>query len=135
MSAKRLDGGILVQLALGLYLLVLGIQGITNYNSVLGKVGRAFGNEFAAVINIIIAVLLLIGGIFLLLEFFVNLGSISSLVLTILFIVWIVYIVYANIYLGFIARNFRFVPDFISWLKEFSLNLLVLAGLAQVRSR
>lgn len=134
MAGKRINGSALLQLALGLYLLVLGIQGFTSYNSSSAELGRFFGKAFgsngaANIIAIGIAILQVLSGAFLLIEFFVKLGKITDLVIFSLVIVWIVYIAYTNVYVAFVAQDFSFKPNFIIWLKELSLNLLVLAGI------
>lgn len=116
----------LIQLALGLFLLVIGISGIQHDNSFFTALGKIAGKN--STLNLIIAILELAGGVFLLLSFFTPIPATGTL-LFILMIIWICIIAYVNIYCQILAGKFKFMP----WAQSFSLNLLVLSAIIQVR--
>jgi len=109
-SSKKAIGFVLLQIALGLFLIVSGLFTIQLDGGFLGKVQAGFsGNEVANAVrsflkgdvaNIVIFILgicELLAGIFLLISFFVNVGKIEDTILLIIMIVWILVIVLVDI--------------------------------------
>ena len=129
MSRTRmsLDGTVLMQIAVTLFLISLGIIGIMYYNSRLGEWGRSIDRFFGGSsnpINIIVAVAELVAGIIIGFALFVPVPGraawISGLVMV---IIWIVKILWTYVLNGI------FEPNFIVWLNGLSVSLIVLVGL------
>jgi hypothetical protein len=126
-TRASIDASILMQIAIVLFLISLGIVGIMYYNSRLGEWGRSIDRFFGRPdnpVNIIVAVAELAAGIILGFALFVPVPGraawIASLVMVIL---WIVKILWAYVLSGI------FEPDFMVWLNRLSVALIVLVGL------
>lgn len=135
MSRTRmsLDGTMLMQIAVTLFLISLGIIGIMYYNSRLGEWGRSIDRFFGRSdnpVNIIVSVAELVAGIIIGFALFVPVPGravwISGLVMV---IIWIVKILWTYILNGI------FDPNFIVWLNGLSVSLIVLVGLWIVTSK
>jgi len=129
MSRTRmsLDGTMLMQVAVALFLITLGIIGIVYYNSRFSEWGRSIDRFFGRAdnpINIVVAIAELVAGIVIGLALFVPVSGraawIASLVMVIVWIVKILWIYFLNSI---------FDPTFIIWLNGLSVSLIVLIGL------
>jgi len=122
----------LLSLSLGAYFLLLGIQGIANYNSAGGEVLRAvnsFLGSSSSVISLITAVLQIGAGIVLVLgPFNVLSKGIQSLANLVIMGLWIFYLVWSLFLSGsFSSRNI------LPWLVELSHGLVVLFAITVSR--
>jgi len=127
------DGTVLMQIAVAIFLISLGIIGIMYYSSRLGEWGRSIDRFFGRPgnpVNIIVAVAELVAGIIIAFALFVPVPGraawISGLVMV---IIWIVKILWTYVLNGI------FEPNFIVWLNGLSVALIVLVGLWIVTSR
>lgn len=119
-----LSGQFLIQLATGLYFGLNGLLGIMGFNSGTNQlfndinklVGRS--NNY---LPLIISILFLLAGIGLILGLFFVVKN--RFIYFIVFVLWLLYIV-----MNFFMENFL-EPDLIVWLRDFSLQLIILAGL------
>ncbi len=121
------DATLLLQIALVLFLITLGIVGLTEYNSRLNEIGRSLNRLFGRAdnpVNLITALAELIAGIIIGLALFIPVEKrvlwIACLVIAIL---WILKILF-----GYVFYNI-FEPDFVTWLNALSADLIVLVGL------
>ena len=126
-TRTSLDATLLMQIAVALFLITLGIIGIVYYNSRFAEWGRSIDRFFGRAdnpINIIVAIAELVAGIIIGLALFVPVTGkaawIASLVMVIVWIVKILWIYFLN---GI------FDPTFIIWLNGLSVALIVLIGL------
>lgn len=124
----------LLIIAVACFFIVSGLTEIINYNSDSAQLGRAwddfssrvFGTKTNRGIEIVIAIIELIIGVFLFLDL-INLLNFNamSMVKIIIFILWAVFMVWTHF-----LNNFP--PDsriFLVWLRNFSLDLIILASL------
>lgn len=129
--AKQFNERFLLQLALGVMFLTLGILGISSYNSDLAQVGRALGRMFGSSsgnLNMIISVIELAAGIFLLVDLF---SVIPSGIVSILHLV--VFVLFAaNMVLRYFVNGFL-EPDLLPWLAGVSKEAVVLIAIWVVR--
>lgn len=147
-SSKKAIGFVLLQIALGLFLIVSGLFTIQLDGGFLGNVQASFsGNEVANAVrsflkgdvaNIVIFILgicELLAGIFLLISFFVNVGKIEDTILLIIMIVWILVIVLVDIIGngGLLNGALKSFSSILSFLKVLSNHLLVLASIIIVK--
>lgn len=139
--------GIILHLAVSLFLIVSGIMtvqldggflgslqaGISG-NEIASAVRHIFSGDLANLLIIILGICELIAGVFLLLNFFMNTGKLSNLFVLIILIVWIVVIVLVDILGngGLLGGAFSSLGSFLGFLKSFSGHLLVLAALMYV---
>ena len=123
-STRRTGSFFLLQIAVGLFFLMMGLQGIVNYDTYGSQATRLVNNLFGNnnnIINIIVSVGALVSGIIILGGLFIPLKNSTLMVATlIVFIFWIVKIAY------FYFANNLMKPDLISWLQNLSLQFVIL---------
>jgi uncharacterized membrane protein YtjA (UPF0391 family) len=126
-TRSSLDATMLMQIAVVLFLISLGIIGIMYYSSRLGEWGRSVDRFFGRPnnpVNIIVAVAELVAGIILGFALFVPIpGRAAWIASIVMVIIWIVKILWTYVLNGI------FEPDFIVWLNGVSVALIVLVGL------
>jgi hypothetical protein len=124
---SRFDATPLLQIALVLFLITLGIVGLTEYNSRLSEIGRGLNRLFGRAdnpVNLITAVAELVAGIIIGLALFVPVEKrVLWTVCLVIAILWILKILFV-----FVFYNI-FEPDFVTWLNALSADLIVLVGL------
>lgn len=112
-----------IQIAIGLYFFISGLLGIMGYNSgtnqIMNNLNSIMGRS--NYIPLIISICFLISGLTLVIGLFITLRD--RFIFFIIFILWIVYIV-----LNYFTDNFL-EPGLLPWIKELSLQLIILAGL------
>ena len=118
--------GTLIQIAVGLFFITLGIVEIMAYNSgaseFIRSVSKAFGGK-NDILSLIIAILELVAGIMILGSIFVPVQQ--RLVFIATFAIGIFWLV--KIILSYFLNNFV-EPNFFIWLNRLSVDLLVLAS-------
>jgi hypothetical protein len=123
-----------LQVAVSVYLILLGIVGIANYNTDLNRLGRSFVSFFGGrndIWGILIAVLCLVAGVIILLGLFVSIKTKILYAVSLgICIFWLVQIIFA-----FFINVKVFEPDFLTWLARFSLDVVILAALWMVSRR
>ncbi len=117
---------VFLQVAVGAFFLLLGLLGIVNYNSSVSRFGREmvriFGGRSDA-LNLIVAILSLAAGIILLLGLFLRIDSrVMYAAALAVFIYWALRILYVFFF------NNIFEPDFLVWLEQLSIDVVVLAS-------
>lgn len=117
------SGQFLIQLATGLYFGLSGLLGIMGYNSGVNQLFNDFNKMMGKnnYIPLIISILFLIAGLGLVFGLFFTINN--RFVYFIVFILWIVFIV-----MNYFTENFL-KPDLLPWLRDLSLQLIILAGL------
>ena len=118
---------IFLQLALALMFIVLGISGITHYNSggaeFLRGLNKAFGRA-NNIVPVLMAVVELVAGVLLLVSLAgIIPGKAASFLLLVIFIYWGFIII-----MNYFVEN-MFEPDLLVWLGNISPQLVVLASL------
>jgi hypothetical protein len=128
MAGNRKYGSFfLLQIAVGLFFLLMGLQGLINYDSYGNQATRfvndLFGNN-NNIINIIVSIGALISGIIILGGLFIPFRNSTLMIATLLvFIFWALKIVY------FYVVNNLLEPDVITWLQRLSLDCVVLMSI------
>lgn len=121
MARRRFDISLILTILVGAFLLLDGVAGLSQANSLVGEIGRAFGTQ-GSTINMIVAIVEVIAGALLLLSLIVSLGELERFLGIGIFIAWIVIMV-----LIFIVGNFA--PDQLGWwtsLLQYSIILAVI---------
>ncbi|MCK5673093.1 MAG: hypothetical protein KAH95_06940 [Spirochaetales bacterium] len=123
-STRKAGSFFLLQIAVGLFFLLMGLQGIINYDSYGSQATRfvndVFGNN-NNIINIIVSIGALISGVIILGGLFIPLKNSTLMIATlIVFIFWALKIAY------FYFVNNLMEPNLITWLQNLSLQFVVL---------
>lgn len=127
MARRSFDITLILTLLVGAFLLLDGIAGLTQSSSFLGEIGRAIGAR-GSNINLIVAIIELVGGALLLLSVFVSLGELERFLGIGIFIAWAVIMV-----LIFVVNNFA--PDTLGWWIAVIRNSIILAVIWMVSAR
>lgn len=139
---SSLDIVFFIQIAIAVYFIILGLQGIMNY-----KESDSFFQEIASIFKksgisketeLILGIFSLLAGALLLLSLF-NIGSRNTLLLFIIIIlvVWLVRIIMVR----FINQvqiddgSITFNPDFFSWLQQLALDIIILCSIWMIRDK
>lgn len=131
MSKKTsfLSSTTLLALAVGVFLLLSGVQTLIDLNSPMGKVGSFFADQTSNVIIIVIAVLKIASGAVLALgPFGLLTAGIQKLAFWIVICFWAAFTVYVSFFGGPILK-----PTPMLWIQTLSLNLAILAAVWQLR--
>jgi uncharacterized membrane protein YphA (DoxX/SURF4 family) len=113
---------VLLQLALGVFFLVLGISNLGNYDSSLSELKRAFGKDDT--LSLVTAIAELVMGAILLLGLFMSVSADMAKVFSIaLFALWALYMIMA-----FLAKDFL-EPNFLTWLYRVSWHSVILISI------
>ena len=125
MGTKKYYGSyFLLQISVGIFFLLLGLQGIMHYNSDISGLGRALAKTFGGngnYISITIAILELISGVIILGGLLVPMKNSTLMIASLaVFVFWALRIAYF-----FFINNFV-EPDLLLWLQKLSLDCVVL---------
>ena len=111
-----------LQISLGVYFGVLGIEGISGYSSRGAQLLRLFGNN--DILNLLIAIVLLVAGIFLVGSLFAPIGgNLAPIIYIAVIIIWAIVII-----LTLFLNNSFLKPSFLTWLAELAWRVAILAG-------
>jgi uncharacterized membrane protein len=123
-STRKAGSFFLLQIAVGLFFLLMGLQGIINYDSYGSQATRLVNDLFGNnnnLINIIVSIGALISGVIILGGLFIPLKNSTLMIATlVVFIFWAIKITY------FYVANNLMEPDLLTWLQKISLEFVVL---------
>jgi len=118
----------LLRISLGIFFLVLGIQGLTAHTSKTAEILRWLGRNDA--LNIVISVVQILAGSVLIIGIFLPIGSNLSWLLSLgILILWGVYMVMTLFLKDFLR------PDTLSWLYKTSWSFIIFSSLWIVSGR
>ena len=126
MAGKSFNVMLILQILVALLLLTFGLDALTGYNStgaeLMRTVNKAFGGS-NNILPIIFAVIEIVVGALLILEFFMPVTTKFVFIgMIVICVVWIITIVMRFISNGFLE------PNFITWLRELSVQLILLTS-------
>ena len=123
-GTRKYGSFFLLQVAVGLFFLLMGLQGLINYDSNINQAARFVNDLFGSntnIINISISIGALISGIIILGGLFIPLKNSTLMIATlVVFIFWALKIAY------FYVANNLLEPDLITWLHNLSLDCVIL---------
>lgn len=123
-STKKYGSFFLLQIAVGLFFLLMGLEEITNYDFAGSQLSRFFNDILGSknnLINIVVSISSLISGVIILGGLFVPLKNSTLMISTlIIFIFWALKIFY------FYVANNLLEPDLLIWLQNLSLDCVIL---------
>lgn len=128
MQAQKPVTIFLLRISLGIFFLVLGIQGLSVHTSKTAEVLRWFGRNDT--LNIVISVVQILAGAVLCIGVFLPIGSTVSWLLSLgILVLWGIYMVMTLFLKDFLR------PDTLSWLYKTSWSFIIFTSLWLVSSR
>ena len=120
MGRSNFNSLFFLQISIGAYFGVLGLSSLVQYSSRGAQVLHLFNNN---ILNLAIAIVLLLAGIFLVASLFAPIGGrLAGILYIVVIVVW-----GAVIVLQLILNNLL-KPDFLSWLSELAWRVAILSG-------
>ena len=128
MNQQKSIAILLLRISLGIFFLVLGIQGLTAHTSKTAEILRWLGRNDA--LNIVISVFQILAGAVLIIGIFLPIGSNISWLLSLgILILWGVYMVMTLFLKDFLK------PDTLSWLYKTSWSFIIFSSFWIVSGR
>jgi hypothetical protein len=131
---NSLGSFMILQLALGVFFILIGLEVLIYYNSTVGQLVNGFSNMFGGskqVIESVIAVIEIVAGAILILTLFLPMGrGIFNFIVLLIFVLWVAKIVYSDFFLKQV-----FQPNWLTWLKELALDIVVAIGIWVTRAK
>ena len=130
-------GALLIRIALAAYFIItglcmLGVGGSIKASEAGAAIYEIFSGDLAKIVAIVVAIVLLIGGVCVLITIFRDLGSWDNTAMLILTIIWIVVAVVADVFShSFGVRNLDGNAMF--WILNVAKDLLIIGGLLSIR--
>ena len=136
-TTNRGLGALLIRIALACYFIItglcmLGVGGSVKASEAGAAIYEIFSGDLAKILVIVVAILLLIGGVCIAITIFRDLGSWDNTVMLILTVIWIVIAVVADVF----SRSFgvgKLDGDAMFWILNVAKDLLIIGGLLSIR--
>ena len=136
-TTNRGLGALLLRIALAAYFIItglcmLGVGGSIKSSEAGAAIFEIFSGDLAKILVIVVAIVILLGGICVLITIFRDLGSWDNTAMLILTIIWIVIAVVADIF----SRSFgvkNLDGNAMFWILNVAKDLLIIGGLLSIR--
>ncbi len=136
-TSNRGLGALLLRIALAAYFIItglcmLGVGGSIKSSEAGAAIYEIFSGDLAKILVIVVAILLLIGGVCIAITIFRDLGSWDNTIMLIITVLWIVIAVVADIF----SRSFgvsKLDGDAMFWILNVAKDLLIIGGLLSIR--
>ncbi len=136
-TSNRGLGALLIRIALACYFIItglcmLGVGGSVKASEAGAAVMEIFSGDLARVLVIILAVVILVGGVCIAVTIFRDLGKWDNTVMLILTILWIIIAIVADVF----SRSFgvsRLDGNAMFWILNVAKDLLIIGGLLSIR--
>ena len=136
-TSNRGLGALLLRIALAAYFIItglcmLGVGGSIKSSEAGAAIYEIFSGDLAKILVIVVAIVILLGGICVLITIFRDLGSWDNTAMLILTIIWIVIAVVADIF----SRSFgvkNLDGNAMFWILNVAKDLLIIGGLLSIR--
>lgn len=136
-NSNRGLGALFLRIALAAYFIItglcmLGVGGSIKSSEAGAAIYEIFSGDLAKIVAIIVAIILLIGGVCIAITIFRDLGSWDNTVMLILTIIWIVIAVVADVFSRSFGVN-KLDGDAMFWILNVAKDLLIIGGLLSIR--
>lgn len=136
-TSNRGLGALLIRIALAAYFIItglcmLGVGGSVKASEAGAAVLEIFSGDVAKIVVILLAVVLLVGGICIAITIFRDFGSWDNTVMIILTILWIIIAVVADVF----SKSFgvsKLDGNAMFWILNVAKDLLIIGGLLSIR--
>ena len=130
-------GALLLRIALAAYFIItglcmLGVGGSVKASEAGAAIYEIFSGDLAKIVAIVVAIVLLVGGVCIAITMFRDLGSWDNTVMLILTIIWVVIAVIADVF----SRSFgvsKLDGNAMFWILNVAKDLLIIGGLLSIR--
>ncbi len=136
-NSNRGLGALFLRIALAAYFIItglcmLGVGGSVKASQAGAAIYEIFSGDLAKIVAIVVAILLLIGGVCIAITIFRDLGNWDNTVMLILTVIWIVIAVVADVF----SRSFgvsKLDGNAMFWILNVAKDLLIIGGLLSIR--
>ena len=136
-NSNRGLGALFLRIALAAYFIItglcmLGVGGSVKASQAGAAIYESFSGDLAKIVAIVVAILLLIGGVCIAITIFRDLGNWDNTVMLILTVIWIVIAVVADVF----SRSFgvsKLDGNAMFWILNVAKDLLIIGGLLSIR--
>ena len=130
-------GALLIRIALAAYFIItglcmLGVGGSVKASQAGAAIYEIFSGDLAKIVAIIVAIVLLIGGVCIAITIFRDLGNWDNTVMLVLTILWIVIAVIADVFSKSFGVN-KLDGNAMFWILNVAKDLLIIGGLLSIR--
>jgi uncharacterized membrane protein YphA (DoxX/SURF4 family) len=136
-TSNRGLGALLLRIALAAYFIItglcmLGVGGSIKSSEAGAAIYEIFSGDLAKVLVIVVAILLLIGGVCIAITIFRDLGAWDNTVMLVITIIWIVVAIVADVF----SRSFgvkNLDGNAMFWILNVAKDLMIIGGLLSIR--
>lgn len=136
-TSNRGLGALLLRIALAAYFIItglcmLGVGGSIKSSEAGAAIYEIFSGDLAKVLVIVVAILLLIGGVCIAITIFRDLGAWDNTVMLVITVIWIVVAVVADVF----SRSFgvkNLDGNAMFWILNVAKDLMIIGGLLSIR--
>ena len=136
-TSNRGLGALFLRIALAAYFIItglcmLGVGGSIKSSEAGAAIYEIFSGDLAKIVAIVVAIVLLIGGVCIAITIFRDLGNWDNTVMLIITVIWIVIAVVADVF----SRSFgvgKLDGNAMFWILNVAKDLLIIGGLLSIR--
>lgn len=136
-TTNRGLGALFLRIALAAYFIItglcmLGVGGSVKASEAGAAIYEIFSGDLAKILVIVVAILLLIGGVCIAITIFRDLGNWDNTVMVILTVLWIVIAVVADVFSKSFGVN-KLDGNAMFWILNVAKDLLIVGGLLSIK--
>lgn len=136
-TTNRGLGALFLRIALAAYFIItglcmLGVGGSVKASEAGAAIYEIFSGDLAKILVIVVAILLLIGGVCIAITIFRDLGNWDNTVMVILTVLWIVIAVVADVFSKSFGVN-KLDGSAMFWILNVAKDLLIVGGLLSIK--
>lgn len=136
-NSNRGLGALFLRIVLAAYFIItglcmLGVGGSVKASQAGAAIYEIFSGDLAKIVAIVVAILLLIGGVCIAITIFRDLGNWDNTVMLILTVIWIVIAVVADVFSRSFGVN-KLDGNAMFWILNVAKDLLIIGGLLSIR--
>ena len=136
-TSNRGLGALFLRIALACYFIItglcmLGVGGSVKASEAGAAIYEIFSGDLAKILVIVVAILLLLGGVCIAITIFRDLGNFDNTIMLVLTIIWIVIAVVADVFSKSFGVN-KLDGNAMFWILNVAKDLLIIGGLLSIR--
>ena len=136
-TSNRGLGALFLRIALAAYFIItglcmLGVGGSIKSSEAGAAIYDIFSGDLAKIVAIVVAIVLLIGGVCIAITIFRDLGNWDNTVMLIITVIWIVIAVVADVFSRSFGVN-KLDGNAMFWILNVAKDLLIIGGLLSIR--
>ena len=136
-TSNRGLGALFLRIALAAYFIItglcmLGVGGSIKSSEAGAAIYEIFSGDLAKIVAIVVAIVLLIGGVCIAITIFRDLGNWDNTVMLIITVIWIVIAVVADVFSRSFGVN-KLDGNAMFWILNVAKDLLIIGGLLSIR--